>query len=138
MQHFKDPQLRGGWFFYGPYCIKSLDSSQLQSTLSVATGLLHSLSTVETNSSFVSTSISTYYILRDVCKLIWQNVLHPNLLTHYILHIIIYIYKVCPSKKICIWILYIMVISEMTMDYSTNVFSCFSFMEWLKRDMKHV
>ena len=55
MQHFKDPQLRGGWFFYGPYCIKSLESSLLQLTLSVARGLLLSLSIVETNSSFVST-----------------------------------------------------------------------------------
>ena len=55
MQHFKDPQLRGRWFFYGPYCIKSLESSLLQLTLSVAMGLLLSLSTVETNSSFVST-----------------------------------------------------------------------------------
>ena len=58
MQHFKDPQLRGGWFFYGPYCIKSLESSLLQSTLSTARGLFFSLSTVETNSSFVSPLLS--------------------------------------------------------------------------------
>ena len=71
MQHFKDPQLRGGWFFYGPYCIKSLDSSQLQSTLSVAMGLLHSLSTVETNSSFVSTLLRSNQQLSSEKRLIF-------------------------------------------------------------------
>ena len=55
MQHFKDPQLRGGWFFYGPYCIKSLESSLLQSTFQSQGVAITSLSTVETNSSFVST-----------------------------------------------------------------------------------
>ena len=93
MQHFKNPQLRRGWFFYGPYCIKSLESSLLQSTLSVKRWLLLSLSIVETNSSFVSTLKQQHHWrcpsfikkFQYICALIWffpsqdwKEILHPH------------------------------------------------------------
>ena len=91
MQHFKDPQLRGGWFFYGPYCIKSLESSLLQSTLSTTRGLFFSLSTVETNSSFVSTLFSSLRLIQKI----------SNMMLYYV-SIVLNLYNFTRSKIVSI------------------------------------
>ena len=86
MQHFKDPQLRGGWFFYGPYCIKSLESSLLQSTFQSQGVAITSLSTVETNSSFVSTLYAAFYLwIMSAMYMFWSifmSVWHVSLVSN--------------------------------------------------------